>query len=199
MFAVVGLLVFFISIAYYIYRKNFSRMIELTKDWPGPPSLPILGHAHHLIGKPPEKFLYIFKEFFKIYGGTMKLWIGPYNLIVNDPSDVEIVLGSSNVYNAKAESYNVLDAWLKEGLLISHGSKWFKRRKILTPAFHFKILSQFIETFEQQAKVLIKSLYTKVQDNDSCIVLYDLVNLYTLDTICGKYVIFIFKLILICK
>lgn len=62
--------------------------------------------------------------------------------------------------------------------------KWFKRRKILTPAFHFKILDQFVDIFDQQANQLIKTL-SKFKPDEK-VELYPLVTLYALDVICGN-------------
>ena len=48
--------------------------------------------------------------------------------------------------------------WLGDGLLISSGEKWKKRRLALTAAFHFAILSDFMEIFEKHALNLVRVL-----------------------------------------
>lgn len=65
----------------------------------------------------------------------------------------------------------------------SLGSKWHKRRKLLTPAFHFKILEDFVHVFNEQSAVLIGKLSEKVgQEFD----IFPFITLCTLDVICGK-------------
>lgn len=61
-------------------------------------------------------------------------------------------------------------------------------RKIITPAFHFKILEQFIETFDRIGNTLIKnhlSKYDKTEEFE----IYPLAVMYTLDVMCGNYFI----------
>jgi cytochrome P450 family 4 len=50
---------------------------------------------------------------------------------------------------------------LGEGLLFSTNQKWFERRRIITPTFHFKILEQFFDVFEKQNQILVKQLEEK--------------------------------------
>lgn len=84
----------------------------------------------------------------------------------------------------KSIEYDMLRSWLQDGLLtVGRKDKWQQRRKVLTPAFHFKILEDFVDTFDQQAGTLIRILSTKHADNKA----FDIcpyITLYTLDVIC---------------
>lgn len=87
----------------------------------------------------------------------------------------------------KSDDYNLLVPWLGDGLLISHGKKWFRRRKAITPAFHFKILEQFVDVFNRQTNIFIKILEdygSKTFD------IYPHVSHCALDIICGNYIHF---------
>jgi len=55
----------------------------------------------------------------------------------------------------------------------------------LTPAFHFKILEDFMDIFNEQSSVLVKNLEKEV-DRDSFNV-FPYVTLCTLDIVCGEF------------
>lgn len=64
-------------------------------------------------------------------------------------------------------------------------NKWRKQRKIITPTFHFKILEQFVDVFNDKGEILVKKLASqtgKVFDVNP------FVTLYALDVICGKQI-----------
>jgi hypothetical protein len=56
--------------------------------------------------------------------------------------------------------------------------------QILTPAFHFKILEDFIDIFNEQSAILVKKL-EKELDRD-LFNIFPYVTLCTLDIVCGK-------------
>lgn len=47
----------------------------------------------------------------------------------------------------KSFMYKFMSEFVGGGLLTSSGPKWVKRRKMITPTFHFNILKQFIPVF----------------------------------------------------
>lgn len=64
------------------------------------------------------------------------------------------------------------------------GKKWHDRRKILTPAFHFKILEKFAEVFDRLGNSFIDKLYEI--DADKGIEFFHVVARYALDVISGE-------------
>uniref|UniRef100_H2YHE1 Uncharacterized protein n=1 Tax=Ciona savignyi TaxID=51511 RepID=H2YHE1_CIOSA len=42
-----------------------------------------------------------------------------------------------------------------DGLLTSKGSKWFRNRRLLTPAFHYKVLKPYSEIFNKNSLVMV--------------------------------------------
>ncbi|XP_052742428.1 cytochrome P450 4C1-like, partial [Bicyclus anynana] len=92
------------------------------------------------------------------YGGRVVLTaFGRYILHTYNVEDIEIVLSHSRNIK-KGMAYSFMEPWLGTGLLISTGNKWHRRRKILTPAFHFDILKSFLKVFEEQSKSLVEGL-----------------------------------------
>ena len=65
------------------------------------------------------------------------------------------------------------------------GPKWKEHRKLFTPAFHFKILEDFVEVFGSNDRILIEKLEKHVNGPGFDICPY--ISLYTLDIICGKH------------
>lgn len=68
---------------------------------------------------------------------SINLFYVPMKRIITNPKHIE-----------KSFTYKFLHTLLGTGLLTSTGEKWFSRRKLLTPAFHFNILNGFQSTFK---------------------------------------------------
>lgn len=69
------------------------------------------------------------------------------------------------------------------GLVNSIGEKWHSRRKMITPAFHFSILQQFVDVFDSEINIMINKLKSHVNGDDFNI--YQYINLAALDAICS--------------
>lgn len=90
------------------------------------------------------------------YGDRVRFRLGTdYVIAVSNPEDIEAIMASPKVIE-KGGDYYFLEEWLGRGLLLSHGEKWYQRRKMLTHAFHFKILEDFIRVFDAQSDVFIQ-------------------------------------------
>ncbi|CAG2115187.1 unnamed protein product [Medioppia subpectinata] len=64
-----------------------------------------------------------------------------------------------NVNIEKPYEYQLLYDWLGKGLLINDCSDlWRERRKLLTPAFHYKILDEFVPIFNEKTDILLDRL-----------------------------------------
>ncbi|CAN7939371.1 unnamed protein product [Ixodes hexagonus] len=89
---------------------------------------------------------------------------------------------TSNVILDKGKEYDIIRPWLASGLLTSAGAKWRARRKLLTPAFHFRILEDFLPVLNDQSQVFVRNLSDHGKECSYNIV--PSVTLCTLDIIC---------------
>ncbi|NXI40981.1 CP4V2 protein, partial [Galbula dea] len=163
---------------------NYGRQWWIMKPIPGvSPCFPLLGNAPFLDrgGKGFFKQLQCYSEQFRNLP-LFKLWIGPLPLMVLYHADsVEVIL-SSTKHIEKSYLYKFLEPWLGAGLLTSTGDKWRSRRKMITPTFHFTILTDFLEVMNEQGAILLKKLEKHV-DKEPFDVFLD-ITLCALDIIC---------------
>ncbi|KRT83476.1 cytochrome P450, partial [Oryctes borbonicus] len=104
----------------------------------------------------------------------------PY-LIIADPKDMNFVMNHPSCLR-KSNFYDFMRNWLGNGLLTSDGDRWWKHRKIITPAFHFQILDEFIDVFNSQSEILVSIL--KEKNKNANIDVYPYIGRCTLDIIC---------------
>jgi len=72
---------------------------------------------------------------------------------------------------------------------MNSGAKWKSRRRMLTPAFHFQILDDFMQVFNVQSRILCDLLNTKCSEqrpNYGEFDIFPYILNCTLDVICGK-------------
>ena len=82
--------------------------------------------------------------------------------------DVEFVV-RDKTYNGKHFFYDFLHEWLGTGLLTSNGGKWQKRRKLITPAFHFNILKSFAPIMNKNASTMARIIYSAYETKENLI------------------------------
>ncbi|PIK50796.1 putative cytochrome P450 4V2 [Apostichopus japonicus] len=114
---------------------------------------------------------------------TRVVWMGPVPIITTGCTrDIEKILGSSKQLD-KGFFYRMLRPWLGNGLLLNKGQSWHHRRKLLTPSFHFTILTSFVDIFNEKAQILAKKLSDLAGSKP--VDIFPLVTNCTLDVICG--------------
>ena len=171
------------SLAYYVHRKNF-RLKQLPVV-PGP-YCPIRGHAIGLPTEEDQMFPYFISKCKELADHKMKygvLWFGPVaNIIVVHPDAAEVLLTSSTNIT-KSDNYNFMRPWVKDGLAFSTGKKWHKRRKMITPSFHYDILKDFLSVMNEQARVFT-DVIGRLVESDEVINIHGRLKRLALDIIC---------------
>ncbi|XP_061385989.1 cytochrome P450 4d2-like [Musca vetustissima] len=165
----------------YLHKKQRDAFLAKS-NITGPKALPILGNALRLRNINTANIETMLKENTAKYGKVYRFWVfNQMHLRVTDPKLCEAIL-SSQQQITKSSFYDFLIDWLGRGLLLSNGKKWHTRRKIITPAFHFKILEQFVEVFDQQSTIMAKNLYARANGR-TAIDMFPVVCRMALDTI----------------
>ncbi|NXC92610.1 CP4V2 protein, partial [Certhia familiaris] len=181
---VIALLLTIVTVCSLPSLMEYWRRWWMMNSIPGiSPCYPLLGNALLLERKGEGFFkqIQVYAEEFRSWP-LFKLWIGPVPvMILYHPDSVEVILNSSK-HIEKSYLYKFLHPWLGTGLLTSTGDKWRSRRKMITPTFHFAILSDFLEVMNEQGDILVKKLEKHV-DKEPFDVFMD-ITLCALDIIC---------------
>lgn len=119
------------------------------------------------------------------YGRFYRVWFAEdLTLFVSDPDLIKDILSATNGIIDKAADYEVTEAWLGKGILTSGGDAWHRRRKLLTPAFHFHILHSFRGAMDECCATMVERLRV-MADGERVVDVYPFVSLMALDAICG--------------
>nr|AVL92836.1 CYP450 [Locusta migratoria] len=161
--------------------KNW-RLFRAIEKLPGPTFVPFLGTTYAMAFRSREELLHVFDSMAEQYWPIFRTWFGHIPEVhLMKAEYVEKIMTSSEQIT-KADIYTFLHPWLGDGLLTSTGSKWHSRRKMVTPAFHFKILENFVDVFAEKSQILVDILKTKADDRPFDF--YPYITRCTLDIIC---------------
>ncbi|KAF4517532.1 hypothetical protein B566_EDAN005095 [Ephemera danica] len=136
-------------------RSDFVRKINLL---PGPPTLPVFGNALvFILRNPVDLFTWIVKEVWPL-GNAVRIWVfNAAQIGIAGARDAEPILRGTK-FITKSDSYDFFFPWVGKGLLTADGDQWRKFRKILTPAFHFGILHEFLPIFVNHSLTMVERL-----------------------------------------
>ncbi|XP_052751008.1 cytochrome P450 4C1-like [Galleria mellonella] len=174
------LLIIVLSLVLLHLYINYHEDARVIMKVPGLKDRFLIGNALDIFVH-PDKLFDLRTSFAKQFKGIYRFYSYPFKTInIYNPEDVEIIL-SSMKFSEKSYLYLFMKPWLADGLLLSSGAKWQKRRKILTPAFHFDILRQFHVIMEENSKRLTETLEQSAGDTVN---ITPVITEYTLNTIC---------------
>lgn len=177
----------FIAVITIVTFKLLSSYVHKwiqMKPIPGlSPTYPIFGNALHFKADGGDFFSQMAEITAEHRNAPLlKIWLGtlPFVLLYH-AENVEVMLSSSR-HIEKSYAYIFLHPWLGTGLLTSTGEKWRSRRKMLTPTFHFSILTEFLDVMNEQSDILVEKL-EKHSDKETfnC---FSHITLCALDIIC---------------
>ncbi|XP_063683453.1 cytochrome P450 4F4-like [Bolinopsis microptera] len=97
-----------------------------------------------------------------IYPKLFRLRFGPFNFVcTSHPKYIRALLKDKP---KKMWFYKFVVDWLGDGLLFSSGEKWFTRRKMLTPSFHFDLLKSYLDIFNETTNIMVNQLKENGQE-----------------------------------
>uniref|UniRef100_A0A182JM22 Uncharacterized protein n=1 Tax=Anopheles atroparvus TaxID=41427 RepID=A0A182JM22_ANOAO len=178
--------IFLVTVVLWATLQHFrqrQRLQQIAARFGGPKPHWLLGHLPEF---PADDIPGIFERMVQLheeYGQDLFNWglLNDHMVIVSSPENVEKVVMAKQTQ--KSMIYEFIEPWLGRGLLISAGEKWFHRRKIITPTFHFKILEGFASVFNREVSVLVDRL-RPYADSGQEFDIYEPISLYALDSIC---------------
>ena len=95
--------------------------------------------------------------------GIEVVYRGPLGIVtVVHPKYVSLFLKEP-----KSHDYNLLLPWLGEGLLISEGKKWFRNRRLLTPAFHYSVLKNYVSIYNSYVSSVIDKWHKSTEHGEA--------------------------------
>ncbi|GMR51790.1 hypothetical protein PMAYCL1PPCAC_21985, partial [Pristionchus mayeri] len=158
-----------------IWRTYFNLYIV-----PGPKAYPLIGAVWQIKLNSAEFALQLmdWMKSFVFYDGSsgmFKVWLGPIPMVVViKPAYCKQIL-ESNTLITKATQYDkVTDT----------NEKWFGRRKMLTPSFHFQVLKGYHDIFIKQAQQIFAEQLEVHAETGREVNLFPFVKRCALDIIC---------------
>ncbi|XP_071180898.1 ultra-long-chain fatty acid omega-hydroxylase-like [Mytilus edulis] len=178
---VIGLVLFYITQKIITFLKWHRRMKKILSHFPGPKPHWFFGNAlqigtfHDFVTRMHKKYVE------NLHTKGYSFWVFTVQPVVflTHPDTIKVIM-KSNAPKAKGNiGYSFMIPWIGDSLLVTHGSKWERNRRLLTPAFHFSVLNGYFEIYNDVADTLLEKLsngsksgqYIEVYQNSALAVL----------------------------
>ncbi|GFO26172.1 cytochrome p450 [Plakobranchus ocellatus] len=137
-----------------VFATSYLRSRRMLRKFPtDASSFNIFGHLFDYPG-PNEAGLLYQRDHVAKFPITSIMWLMNIPmLLVSHPTTVSVILRSSEPKGPLV--YNLFRPWIGDGILTSKDEKWYRNRRLLTPAFHFEILKNYVEIKNRCADMLV--------------------------------------------
>lgn len=146
-----------------ILKPNCSPVTKL----PCPPRSLVFGHLNRPWKPGPEGYQWhidMSSQFRRIW----VFWLGTIPHVI--PTCPEEVAKICKTLTPKSYGYKYLSDWMGSGLLTNNDpTDWKKKRRMLTPAFHFDVLKQYVDIFTKNTLLLVEQ-WEKCVENGNDVV-----------------------------
>lgn len=137
------------------FTRHIRRMTQPTggADAPGPPPLPLVGHAPAFV----RDKLGFLSRCAAEYGDVVKLDIGGRTYLVTHPDDVKHVLVSASDNYEKTPRLTGTRGrrFFGSGVVTAMGAAHLRQRRMLQPVFHHTVISRFATLVAESANTMI--------------------------------------------
>eukprot|EP00058_Branchiostoma_floridae_P023900 XP_002609390.1 hypothetical protein BRAFLDRAFT_59660 [Branchiostoma floridae] len=142
----VGLLVPLVGYLLFVVAKFLRtqwRLFRVGLQFPSPPYHWLYGNMHLTDGYLGERYLSMIREVVQKHPHAHSFWLAGFlaGITVAHPVTIKQLLKTSS-----------------NGLIMSTGDVWKVHRRLLTPAFHFDILKQYVSVYNRAAEHMIEKL-----------------------------------------
>ncbi|CAF4793954.1 unnamed protein product [Pieris macdunnoughi] len=159
---------------------NLNEDARTIKKIPGFKDVFFFGNSTAAFGMDSVGLFKLARDCAKKFNGIFRFYsLSIAAVHVYNPSDAEIIM-STMKHREKSIIYKFFKLWLHDGLLVSKGSKWQERRKILTSAFHFNILRKYFLIIEENSQKLVNVME---ENSGKSINIVPILSEYTLNSI----------------